>query len=129
MTRFTHGLLILATACLAAGCRPQGPPAGQPPPASPAHADELAREAEAIRALKELGANAALDEQGRAKVLRLSGPKITDAELAHVAALTELRALYLEGTRPGNSIPVTVKPCREAVWLANRHRGASAPRT
>ena len=99
MTRSTCVGLVLIGAVLAAGCGRDDLTAMNNEPARPPVAQEMAGEKEAIDALKERGANVALDEQGRAKVLRLTGPKITDAEMEHVAKLTELRALYLEGTK------------------------------
>jgi hypothetical protein len=99
MTRSTCGVLVLIGAVLAAGCGRQDPTAMKDEPAGRPDARKTAGEKEAIDALKELGANVALDEEGRAKVLRLTGPEITDAELEHVAKLTELRDLYLEATK------------------------------
>lgn len=91
--------LILVAPIVTGGCGSQDEPATPDPSAGLPEVVETAGEKEAIDALKELGANVALDEQGRAKVLRLTGPKITDAVLEHVARLTELRALYLDGTK------------------------------
>jgi hypothetical protein len=106
MKRFAHPLVILVTLGFAAGCRqdrPQDQPEDQPQTvgqtADSVEAQDRSREREAIDALKQLGANVAPDERGRARVLRLTGPSITDADLKHVAALTELRALYLDGTK------------------------------
>jgi hypothetical protein len=91
--------LILVAAIVNGGCGSRDQPATPDPSAGVSEGDGVAREREAVEALKPLGANVALDEQGRAKVLRLTGPKITDAEMEQVAKLTELLALYLDGTK------------------------------
>ena len=90
--------LILMAAIVSGGCGGRAEPAASGPSPGRSEGAEVAREKEAIEALKLLGANVALDEQGRAKVLRLTGRKITDDQLEYVARLTELRALYLDGS-------------------------------
>ena len=101
---------ILVAAILTGGCGSQDEPATPDPSAGVSEAGDVAREREAVDALKPLGANVALDEQGRAKVLRLTGPKVTDAEMEHVAELTELRALYLDGTKVTDAGMAHLKP-------------------
>jgi hypothetical protein len=98
MKRLARQVLIVAVGMCTAACGCQGRPEASHLRPGPSESSQSSREREAIEALKALGANIAFDEQGRAKVLRLTGPNVTDAALEHVAALTELRALYLDGT-------------------------------
>jgi hypothetical protein len=136
MKHFAHRVFILVAIGFTAGCRedqpqeqaepqPQAQLEAQPQPrpktadgtADAVEAQDRSGEREAIDALKQLGANVALDERGRAKVLRLTGPKITDAELKHVAALTELRALYLDGTQVTDAGMGHLEPLRKLETL------------
>jgi len=102
MKCLTHLVLVVAAATVAVGCGGQDRPGNTDQPASQSEAantSEPVDEKQSLLALKELGANVALDEEGRAKVVRLTGPEVTDAELKHVGALTNLRGLYLDGTK------------------------------
>lgn len=102
MKRLTHVLSVVVAATVTVGCGGRDQPRTADQPASQSEAastTDTAGEKESLLALKELGANVALDEEGRAKVVRLTGPKVTDAELEHVGALTNLRGLYLDGTK------------------------------
>ncbi len=116
----TYATLILTALALGCGSQDRAETGGQP--AERSEALDRSREKEAIDALKQLGANVARDGQGRAKVLRLSGPKITDAELEHVAALTELRVLYLEGTKVTDAGMARLEPLKKLErlhWVVN----------
>lgn len=102
MKCLVHLLLTALAATATVGCGNQDQPrsADRPPPQSePAVTTNAAGEKASLGALKKLDANIALDEEGRAKVVRLSGPNVTDAELEHVGALTNLRGLHLDGTK------------------------------
>jgi hypothetical protein len=110
MRNVTLVWLVLAAAIVAGGCGSRNEPSTLDRSAARGQAAGAAGERQAIDALKELGANVALDEQGRANVLRLTGPEITDAELEHVAKLTELRDLYLEATKVTEAGLVQLEP-------------------
>jgi len=110
MKSCAHLLLIAAIAMFPAGCGDRRQAGRRSQPAEGAEAVDGSAEREAVDTLKQLGANGALDERGRPKVVRLSGPKITDAELEHVEALTELRALYLDGTRVTDAGMASIEP-------------------
>ena len=48
-----------------------------------------------------LGGRVSQNEQGEVVGVDLFGPKVTDASLAHLAGLTELKSLVLSTTIPG----------------------------
>ncbi|NQT17948.1 MAG: hypothetical protein HQ582_34670 [Planctomycetes bacterium] len=113
MKCFAHLLVMALAATATVGCGNQDQPksADRPPPQSePADTTNAADEKASLGVLKKLDANVALDEEGRAKVVRLVGPAVTDAELKHVAALTNLRGLHLDGTKVTDAGMVHLKP-------------------
>jgi hypothetical protein len=113
MKCFPYVPSVVVAAVITAGCGTHHPPESPAQPAAPIQAVETAStagEKASLFALKDLGANVALEEEGRAKVVRLTGPEITDAELKHVGALTNLRALYLERTKVTDAGMAHLKP-------------------
>ena len=89
MKCLTHLLSVAVAATVTVGCGGGEQPRNTAQPAIQSEAADTADtggERESLVALKDLGANVALDEEGRAKIVRLSGPKVTDAELELVGA-------------------------------------------